>query len=171
MLRKNKIGIWKNTSQQDLIKTFDFKHSWAVPTENTGSAIPFFISRILETLDPWESCSLWKANGYWGLYINETSLPHHKVWARILQKLGIPSYFKGAVIFNRNELTDLLSVSFVQIAFAWSVADDLYLIPDHGQQIIKTDHHGFVEVSFLDKNRLEKFTAELAKSKIFPSEQ
>lgn len=143
-----------------------YRKSWITPPYNNGSAIPFFLSKILEALDPWQKCWVWKSNGDWGFHLTETSLIHHRVWANILHKSGIPEGFKGAIAYNRDEFFDLLTVLYIQTAFGWCVANDLFIVPDQAKQIVKMDHHGFVHVTFINKSRSEKFVLQLSKDNI-----
>ena len=57
--------------------------------------------------------------------------------------------------FQREEMDAVLTVLFATMAFAWHSPDDLYFIPDHGQQIVQSDHHDVIHVECVDQNRME----------------
>ncbi len=55
----------------------------------------------------------------------------------------------------------MLTAVFTQLTFGWSVTDDLFVVPDHGRQMILTDHHGVVHAQFLDQRRIEPFVRDM----------
>ena len=54
----------------------------------------------------------------------------------MLRGAGIPDGWRGAVRFERDEENVLLAVLFAYLAFGWCVDDDLFLVPDHGRQLL-----------------------------------
>jgi hypothetical protein len=42
--------------------------------------------------------------------------------------------------------------------FGWNIGADLYIIPDHGRQIVKTDPHNVAHVYFREQATTDKFT-------------
>jgi hypothetical protein len=66
------------------------------------------------------------------------------------------------VEFDRTELTPLVTLLFSTTIFGWSVAEDLYVIPDHARFIVKTDHHGVVHVEFQSDDDLSCWVTQLA---------
>jgi hypothetical protein len=47
--------------------------------------------------------------------------------------------------------------------FGWSVAEDLYVVPDHGRYILQTDHHDVIHVSFHDARHVQHWVSEMAR--------
>lgn len=123
--------------------------------------IPYFVDTILAALDPWESMYVWKHMGSWFRSIKGEKL-NDDVQAVIYQGIGITENNADILKFTRNELAELVTLTFNQLVFGWHVGDDLYIIPDHGRQIIKTDHHDVVHVSFRGQSTMERFINAMA---------
>lgn len=151
------------TNVQEGLSFSEKSHSryWVIPEK--ASAMPFFFSKILEGLDPWDNCYLWKDEGEWCLGLSERSLPYHRILANIMERMGIPEGFKGVIRYSKEELYDILTVLCSQTAYGWTVTDNIFVIPDHGRQIVRTDHcDDLVYVSFIDEGRLQEFVRCLA---------
>jgi hypothetical protein len=132
---------------------------WETPKE--ASEIPYFVKTILDALDVWDSAYVWKHFGSWvfgarGKYLNED------VQAVIYRAMGIGDRDGDILQFNKGDLTELVTLIFNQLVFGWNVEDDLYIVPDHGKQIVQTDHHKVVHVSFSDEATMKKFADKMA---------
>ena len=79
------------------------------------------------------------------------------VQAVMYKGIGINGDNADILAFRRNELASLVTLIFNQLVFGWHVGDDLYIIPDHGHQIIKTDHHDAVHVASLNDEAMVKY--------------
>ena len=134
---------------------------WVVPTE--PECRPFFIASLLELLGDWHTCYVWRHLGSWpdpnsidGRRVNDV------VELRILQGLGLPLGTADIVTFERSELDALITLLLSTTIFGWSVDEDLYVVPDHARQVLQTDHHGVIHVSFRDSGDVGRWVSEMA---------
>ena len=132
---------------------------WEIPVEARKTT--YFIETILAALDPWKKIYVWKHMGSWVTKINGERL-NDDVQAVIYHGIGITENNADILEFKRNELTELVTLTFNQLVFGWHVGDDLYIIPDHGHQMIKTDHHDVVHVSFREQVAMNKYIHTMA---------
>lgn len=125
---------------------------WVVP-EGRGEQ-PRFIEHLLLGLDPWSACYLWPRGGRWP----NREMPHSRLdEVRHTVHFGsqVPDGFEGAVMFERQEFQQLSNVVLRHIQVGWCVDDDLFAVPDHGQELLQTDHHGVVHVTSTAESRLQ----------------
>lgn len=132
---------------------------WVIPSE--GGRIPFFVDTILEALDKWERIFVWRHLGSWVQTIKGERITED-IQAVIYRGVGISEDNVDVLEFTIRELPELVTLVFNQLIFGWNVGDDLYIIPNHGKQIIKTDHHDVVHVSFRDKAGMDEYIKRLA---------
>jgi hypothetical protein len=116
---------------------------WEVPGEPHLRA--FFIGSLLQLLGPWEICYAWRHLGSWPASADPARL-NDVVELRILKGLGLPLGTNDVVKFSRQEFDKLLTLLFSTTIFGWSVGEDLYVVPDHAQALVQTDHHDAVHV-------------------------
>jgi hypothetical protein len=129
---------------------------WGFPWEK--SELLALIARVLNALDPWQSCWVFKREGGWSYAEDGDGRDV------ILHSIGIPEGFQGAVGFAASEKAGLILLLVTQIAFGWYVLDDVWVVPDHGRQMIYTDHDGAVHVRFAEVERVDSFVQTLAKN-------
>jgi hypothetical protein len=82
----------------------------------------------------------------------------------VLQGARIPDAWAGAVQFDRDDEDALLAVLFAYLAFGWCVDDDLFFIPDHGRQLLQTDHHDVIHVECGSEERVQTLVGHMAKA-------
>ena len=150
---------YPETAELGFGKESEISRFWEIPEE--ARRIPYFVQTILSALDPWESVYVWKHMGSWFTSIKGERL-NDDVQAVIYRGVGITENNADILKFNGNELEELVALIFNQLVFGWHVGDDLYIIPDHGRQMIKTDHHDVVHVSVRDQSIMEKFINKMA---------
>jgi hypothetical protein len=46
--------------------------------------------------------------------------------------------------------------------FGWCAEDDLFFVPDHGQQLLRTDHHDVVHVQCSSEERIQELVEYMA---------
>src|SRR5678815_1860245 len=83
------------------------------------------------------ACYVWKHLGSWP----QSAAPERindVVQLRILDGLGLPLGTNAVVEFSRAEHDRLVTLLFSTTIFGWSVGDDLYVVPDHGQHLLQT---------------------------------
>jgi hypothetical protein len=112
--------------------------------------------RLLAGVNAWSCCWVWPRGGHW-LSGTDRATPSDLVGGIIHRTLGIPNGWAGAAGFGADELDRLLAVAFVHMALGWHVSDDLFLVPDHGQQLLQIDHHRAMHVEFKVAEQMEEF--------------
>jgi hypothetical protein len=128
-----------------------------------------FLHAVLSGLGMWQHCWCWKRGRDWRANRVE---PHAK-WPspafdvslyRVRHRIRplLPAQFKGALLYTYEELPDIVAMALMTANTAWCVDDDLYLVPDHGQQILMVCHHEDVHVDFRDPVLIPSFVDSLA---------
>jgi len=110
----------------------------------------------------WQSCYTWRHMGSWPQSVVAERV-NDVVERRILEGLGVPLGTNAVVEFPRSEYDTLVTLLFSTTIFGWSVGEDLYVVPDHGRQLLKTDHHGVIHVSFRTEESLNECVEEMAR--------
>jgi hypothetical protein len=82
----------------------------------------------------------------------------------LLRGAGIPAGWSGAVRFDRDEEDALLAVLYAYLAFGWCADDDLYFVPDHGRQLLQTDHHDVIHVQCTSEERVQQLVVDMAEA-------
>jgi hypothetical protein len=88
--------------------------------------------------------------------------PGEAVAGVLLNGAGVPNEYAGAACFQAGEVGRVIALLYASLAFGWSVADDLFVIPDHGRQFLQTDHHGVVHVCFAVAGRVQGYVEHMA---------
>jgi hypothetical protein len=136
-----------------------FARFWTLPDD--PGAWPHFASCLLRGLDEWGAVYLWPRSGQWPRTEKDSSR-NERVRDVILRGAGIPTGLSGAIRFSRNEEDTILALIFASFAFGCYIGDDVYVIPEHGRQLLRTDHHGVVHARCLDEQRIEALVAHMA---------
>lgn len=137
----------------------DHARFWEFPAD--PAAWPHFIASLLNGLDGWASGFLWPRSGAW---------PHggqqedERVRTVILRAAGISPGWAGAVQFGRDEEDFILAVVVAFMMFGWCVNDDLFFIPDHGRQLLQTDHHAVVHGQCTSEDRVQQLAVHMAEA-------
>ncbi len=134
---------------------------WEVPPE--PECRPHFLALLFDLLEDWQTCYVWRNLGNW-------PDPAHQdprragdaVELQILKGLGVPLGSAAVLGFGRGERDTLLTLLFSTTVFACSQPDDLYIAPDHARQVIRTDHHDVVHVSFSAENYLQHWVSKMS---------
>jgi hypothetical protein len=134
---------------------------WALPSD--PATWPHFVASLLDALDKWVSGFLWPRSGRWPLSDRSQSY-NEGVRDVLLRGAGIPGGWEGAVRFDREDEDALVAVLYASLAFGWCVDDDLFFIPDHGRQLLQTDHHDVIHVDCSSEDRVQKLVAEMAEA-------
>jgi hypothetical protein len=124
---------------------------WKLPGE-IGNW-PHFAGTILEGLDWWDTGYLWPRSGKWPAAVESCS-HNERVRDVMLLGSGVPDGWVGAMRFARGEESAVVAVLFAYLAFGWCSDEDLYFIPDHGRQVVQTDHHDVVHVECAEEARV-----------------
>jgi hypothetical protein len=75
--------------------------------------------------------------------------------------IGVPVGYDGGVELPREDRATLLLILLAQMGFPSNVAADLWLIPDHGRQVVFVDHEGAVFVVFADRAEIAGFVRRM----------
>jgi len=110
----------------------------------------------------WQTCYVWKHLGRWPRSAVAERI-NDVVELRILEGLGLPLGTNAVVEFSRSEYHTLVTLLFTTTIFGWSVGDDLYIVPDHAQHLLQTDHHGVIHISFRTEDSLNVCVDEMAR--------
>jgi hypothetical protein len=136
---------------------------WTVPPEPERR--PHLIAALLELLGDWQICYVWRHLGSWPDTASvDAERANDVVESRILQGLGLPLGTSDIVAFDRTDVAALVTLLFATTIFGWSVGEDLYVVPDHARQLLQTDHHGVIHVSFRDVGDIEYWVSEMARN-------
>ena len=103
---------------------------WQIPHETEDhqqdAVALYYVSSALTALSPWQTVGLLKKERGWPRFGLDP-------WeAATLAPLGIPDSYDGAVSLNRTEFATLYSISLAFSVYGWCVAQDLFVVPDHG---------------------------------------
>lgn len=133
---------------------------WVLPGDQ--HTWPHFIAAFLGGLDPWNWGCLWPRAGRWPVP-HEPPQRNERVRRVLLPDLVPLAGQSLALRFEASELDQLTACLFGFLAFAAQGADDLYFIPEHGQQIIQTDHHEVVHVACREEPRIGQLVSHMSR--------
>ncbi len=127
--------------------TSDCSRFWCVPDQPERR--PYFFSAALELAGPWTSCFAWRHCGSWPSkdHLDPRRINDNIEFA-LLKGIGIPVGTTEILQFQHDDLNHLVSLLLITSIFGWSVGEDLYVVPDNAQYILKADHHGVTHVEF-----------------------
>jgi len=123
---------------------------------------PYFFSSALELASPWASCFAWRHLGSWP---SKERLDPRRINDNIefalLKGIGIPVGTAEVLQFQHADLNHLISLLLVTSIFGRSVGEDLYVMPDNAQYILKTDHHGVIHVEFRNEGDVNAWVSKM----------
>jgi hypothetical protein len=131
---------------------------WEIPSNPEQR--PYFVASILSLLGNWNICYVWRHLGSWPDSADPNRI-NDQIELQILRGIGLPLGTADVVAFSRAEFNQLVTLIFSTTVFGWSVGEDLYIVPDHAQHIVQTDHHGVIHVSFKRSEEISSFVAEM----------
>ena len=133
---------------------------WCVPPEPHRR--PHFIASLLDLMGDWQACCAWRHCGSWPNSADPRRI-NDVVELTILNGLGMPLGTADVVEFGRDERDKLISLIFSTTIFGWSVNQDLYVVPNHGRYLLKTDHHDVIHISIRAPGEVEHWESEMTK--------
>jgi hypothetical protein len=139
----------------------DHARFWVLPAD--PATWPHFVVSLLDGLDEWTIGYLWPRSGTWPEGGKSRSY-NEGVRDVVLRGAGVPDGWAGAVQFERDEEDALLAVVFAYLAFGWCVDEDLFFIPDHGRQVLQTDHHDVIHVECASEERVQKLVEHMTEA-------
>jgi hypothetical protein len=153
------IGVDPNSHCLRLLPSREHARFWVIPAD--PASWPHFLASLLSGLDEWDAGYLWPRFGRWP---EPGRSPSYNAGVRdvVLRGAGVPGGWAGAMEFGRDDEDSLLAVLFAYLAFGWCTEDDLFFIPDHGRQLLQTDHHNVVHVDCAGEERVRELVAHMA---------
>ena len=125
------------------------------------SDLPGFVWGMLEAAmqgGPWW---LWRrGGGPWMDQFGEEGGMRNGALDMLLESLGFGGA-SGALRLGAKELPELWLIVNAFFVFAWSVGEDLYVIPDDCSCVLLFSHEGYVDARFPSAERAESFRAAL----------
>src|SRR5262249_44730673 len=113
--------------------------------------------------DEWSTGLLWPRSGAWPDPSQSRSL-NDRVRDVVLRGAGIPGGWSGAIRFHQDEEETLAAVLFAYLTFGWCVDDDLFFVPDHGRQLVQTDHHDVIHAECSSEDRVLRLVEVMAEA-------
>jgi hypothetical protein len=143
----------------NLLPPRDEARFWILPAD--PAIWPHLAGSLLSGLDEWDSAYLWPRSGSWPDAGQSRSYTEG-VRDVLLRGAGIPAGRRVAVRFSHDEETLLVSVLYAYMTFGWCMDDDLFFVPDHGQQLLQTDHHDVIHVRCASEERVQSLVGHMA---------
>ena len=81
---------------------------------------------------------------------------------RMVGAAGVPPDFFGALRLSQSEWREILTIISAHYVFAWSVNEDLFIIPEDASCIPMVSHHGELRGTFPSENNLTKFVSAMS---------
>jgi hypothetical protein len=134
---------------------------WVLPPD--PATWPHFAASLLDGLDEWDSGLLWPCSGGWPAPEQSQSY-NEDVRDVVLKGAGVPAGWAGAVRFGREEENALVAVLYAYLVFGWCPDHDLFFVPDHGRQLLRTSHHDVIHVECLSEERVQGLVSHMAKA-------
>jgi hypothetical protein len=127
---------------------------WVTHYENKHLLV--FVTALLVAASPWEFCWVLKREGGWD------DMDEGEGLELVLRSLEIPRGFDGAIQFSYEQRAALTMLIVAQIAFGWCGYYDIWVVPDHGRQMIRTDDDDITAVLFTDEPSLSHFVKSMS---------
>ena len=144
-----------------LLPPADHARFWVLPGD--PATWPHFVSALLNNLDPWASGCLWPRSGRWPATA-ECLTRNERVRQVTLRGAGVPDGWAGALRFDRAEVDVAIAVLSAFLTYGWHSPDDVWFVPDHGRQVLQTDHHGVIHVECRDEERMVALVAHMERA-------
>lgn len=142
-----------------LLPPTDHARFWVLPCN--PATWPHFVSAILDGLNPWVTGYLWPRSGRWPAAADHLTR-NERVRQVTLRGAGISDGWAGAVRFDRAEVDVAVAVLCAFLTYGWHSPDDVWFVPDHGRQIVQTDHHDVIHVECRDEARVLALVEHMA---------
>ena len=139
----------------------DCERFWCIPDQPQRR--PYFFSSVLELASPWDTCFAWRHLGGWPAKEHlDPPRVNDSVEFELLRGIGTPCGTTRVLNFQRDDLNHLIALLLLTSIFGRSVGQDLYVVPDNAQYILKTDHHGVIHVQFRNEENVNAWTLKMS---------
>ena len=108
---------------------------------------------ILDSLDPLAAGYLWPRSGRWPATA-ECLTRNERVRQVTLRGAGVPDGWAGAIRSDCDEADVAVAVLCAFLTYGWHSPDDVWFVPDHGRQVVQTDHHDVIHAECRDEGRV-----------------
>jgi hypothetical protein len=102
-----------------------------------------------------------KGGGSW--YEGDDAPIGNHIIDRVLEAIGVPREFAGALSFDATEWRDMYLVISTFFIWGWSVGEDVYIIPGSRTCLLMTSHHGELFATCPTVEALAAFAADMAR--------
>jgi len=100
---------------------------------------------LLAGLEAWGTCVLWPTNSGWPS-LHDGFKANDRVYNTILRLARINGPCEGSAVFSADERDILLAILVAHMSIKQGFVD-LFVVPDHGRQILHASHHDVVHVT------------------------
>ncbi|HOE65929.1 MAG TPA: hypothetical protein PLO62_05335 [Candidatus Hydrogenedentes bacterium] len=127
---------------------------------NAAEDVLQFLADVFDCLDEWKACWVLRRALPW-TYLSLDGVVNC-VRVDIMQGMGIPEGFVGALHFNQADFPRMAALLFSEICFGKGKADELFVAPSHGRQLLHFKHDACVRIHFSKPERRESFHRDIA---------
>ena len=104
-------------------------------------------------------CDAWRPGGVW---VEEDPSYTDSIREVLLRGHSIPPDFRGALRFDSSEVTSLIALFLAFATAGWNINDDLCVVPDHRQFLVRVSHHAVLHVECSTPELIEGLVAHMA---------
>ena len=120
---------------------------------------PVFVLDALDAIEPWHEMWAYRRFDTWRC--TDEDEPAGRLCTFIFHALGIEPTDSITLIFSKSELDALATLALATICFGWCVYDDLFLVPNHGRQILYFDHDEMLHVRCRERDSFDRLLAKM----------
>jgi hypothetical protein len=135
---------------------------WSLPFDTRERLAMLTIS--LDQMESWESCWVYKRGGGWSFSRTDRPDLNECGVDTIIRWTGIPNSHIGALVFSPQDRAKLALTLLAFDEYGWNVNYDLFVVPDHGKQILWVDHEDAIIVQFADKEQIASYVERMTAS-------
>lgn len=119
--------------------------------------LPGWISGLVGAMHFEREVYLYPRAGAWS---SGTSLKRFQL-SSIFQVCGVRPLSEEVLVADLKESDALESVVFFSLVHGGTVADDIFVIPDHGKIVLYVDHHEAVTIGFSDEQTMSDYLEKM----------
>lgn len=128
---------------------------WPWPPQDVAG----LLTAVLQHVAPTAYCDAWRPGGVWH---EEDPSYTDSVREVLLGGFGIPKDHCGALRFDRAEGAAVTALALAFAVAGWNVNDDLCLVPDNHQFIVRISHHAVLHVECREPELVDPLVAHMA---------
>jgi len=128
---------------------------WPWPPQDLAS----LLTAVLQHIAPHAYCDAWRPGGVW--HEDDPSYSD-SVREVLLRGFSIPPDHLGALRFDTTETTAVIALVLAFAVAGWNINDDLCLVPDNRQFIVRVSHHAVLHVECREQALVGPLVAHMA---------